>query len=77
MLRKHGDWMPLGSADEQRPAAEGTVEAWGRTAGNLAAHAPGDDTPKYFILLEWDQGVITSIRDFRYVPYIAQEADLG
>ncbi len=31
MLKAHGDWMPLGSADEQKPAAEGTVEAWGRS----------------------------------------------
>jgi hypothetical protein len=34
MLKKHGDWMPLGSADEQKPAAEGTVEAWGRSQDN-------------------------------------------
>ena len=34
MLKKHGDWMPLGSADEQKPAAEGTVEAWARSAKN-------------------------------------------
>lgn len=34
MLREHGDWMPLGSADEQKEAAEGTVEAWGRSADN-------------------------------------------
>jgi len=34
MLRAHGDWMPLGSADEQKPAADGTVEAWGRAPGN-------------------------------------------
>jgi hypothetical protein len=34
MLRKHGDWMPLGAADEQKAAAEGTVEAWGRSADN-------------------------------------------
>jgi hypothetical protein len=34
MLRQHGDWMALGSADEQKPAAEGTVEAWGRSAEN-------------------------------------------
>src|ERR1700722_9907149 len=33
-LKEHGDWVPLGSADEQKPAAEGTVEAWGRSAGN-------------------------------------------
>ena len=34
MLVKNGDWVPLGSADEQKPAAEGTVEAWGRAADN-------------------------------------------
>ena len=34
MLKKKGDWVPLGSADEQKPAAEGTVEAWGRAASN-------------------------------------------
>lgn len=34
MLKSHGDWMPLGSADENKPAAEGTVEAWGRSADN-------------------------------------------
>jgi hypothetical protein len=34
MLKKHGDWMPLGSADEQKPAAEGSVEAWGRSPAN-------------------------------------------
>jgi hypothetical protein len=34
MLVKHDDWMPLGSADEQKPAADGTVEAWGRATDN-------------------------------------------
>jgi|SRR5579859_4436409 len=34
MLKKHGDWMLLGAADEQKPAAEGTVEAWGRSPNN-------------------------------------------
>ena len=34
MLEKHGDWMLLGSADEQKPAADGTVEAWGRSPNN-------------------------------------------
>jgi hypothetical protein len=34
MLKKNGDWVPLGSADEQKPAAEGTVEAWGRSGSN-------------------------------------------
>ena len=34
MLKRHGDWMLLGSADEQKPAAEGTVEAWGRSPDN-------------------------------------------
>ncbi len=34
MLKAHGDWMLLGSADEQKDAAEGTVEAWARSANN-------------------------------------------
>ncbi|MCI4349402.1 MAG: hypothetical protein L3J93_04205 [Thermoplasmata archaeon] len=34
MLKARGDWVPLGIADEQKPAAEGTVEAWGRSAKN-------------------------------------------
>jgi hypothetical protein len=34
MLAKQGEWVPLGSADEQKPAADGTVEAWGRSPGN-------------------------------------------
>ena len=34
MLAKKGDWVLLGSADEQKPAAEGTVEAWGRSSTN-------------------------------------------
>jgi hypothetical protein len=34
MLRAHGNWMLLGSADEQKPAAEGTVEAWARSPTN-------------------------------------------
>jgi hypothetical protein len=34
MLTERGDWVALGNADEQKPAAEGTVEAWGRAADN-------------------------------------------
>ena len=34
MLTDYGDWMPLGSADEQKPAKEGTVEAWARSPDN-------------------------------------------
>ncbi len=34
MLTAHGDWMELGGADEQKPAKEGTVEAWGRSPDN-------------------------------------------
>ena len=34
MLKAHGDWLQLGAADEQKPAADYTVEAWGRWEGN-------------------------------------------
>ena len=33
-LVKQGDWVPLGAADENKDAAAGTVEAWGRSADN-------------------------------------------
>jgi hypothetical protein len=34
MLKTRGDWVELGSADEQKPVKEGTVEAWGRSLSN-------------------------------------------
>jgi hypothetical protein len=34
MLRQAGDWVELGGADEQKPAKEGTVEAWARSPTN-------------------------------------------
>ena len=34
MLVEVADWVPLGNADEQKPAAEGSVEAWGRSGAN-------------------------------------------
>ncbi len=40
----------------------------------LAAYVAGATAPSYFILLEWAGGRVVSIRDFRYVPYIAAEA---
>jgi hypothetical protein len=33
-LRAQGGWVPLGVADENKPAADGTVEAWGRAEDN-------------------------------------------
>jgi hypothetical protein len=34
MLKEHGDWIELGSADEQKAAKDGTIEAWARSADN-------------------------------------------
>ena len=33
-LREQGDWVPLGAADELKPAPPGSVEAWGRAQDN-------------------------------------------
>lgn len=33
-LVEQGDWVPLGASDENKPAAEGSVEAWGRSEDN-------------------------------------------
>jgi hypothetical protein len=37
LLKARGDWMPLGNADEQKPASDGTVEAWARSPDNPVA----------------------------------------
>ena len=34
MLKRAGDWVELGGADEQKAAKEGSVEAWGRSPAN-------------------------------------------
>ena len=34
MLKRAGDWVELGGADEQKAAKEGSVEAWGRSPDN-------------------------------------------
>lgn len=34
MLTKRGDWVALGNADEQKPAPDGSVEAWARSPDN-------------------------------------------
>jgi hypothetical protein len=34
LLKKHGDWMPLGGTDEQKAAPDGSVEAWARAPDN-------------------------------------------
>lgn len=34
MLKAAKDWVELGGADEQKPAKDGTVEAWGRSPKN-------------------------------------------
>ena len=34
MLKKHGDWIELGSKDEKQEAEEGTVEYWARSSDN-------------------------------------------
>jgi len=39
----------------------------------LAVHIGGQARPAYFIELGWSDGLVSSIRDFRYVSYIAQE----
>jgi hypothetical protein len=33
-LLGRAEWVPLGAADEKKPALEGTVEAWGRSGDN-------------------------------------------
>jgi hypothetical protein len=41
----------------------------------FAVYRAGAAAPAYFILMEFDNGRVQSIRDFRYVPYIVAEAE--
>jgi RNA polymerase sigma-70 factor (ECF subfamily) len=41
----------------------------------LAVYGAGAARPAYFILVEFERGQVKAIRDFRYVPYIAAEAE--
>ena len=41
----------------------------------LAAYRAGADRPAYFVLLEFEEGRVKTIRDFKYVAYIAAEAE--
>jgi RNA polymerase sigma factor (sigma-70 family) len=50
------------------------VRLEGRLA--LAAHVAGATAPSYFMLLDFDGDQLQLIRDFRYVPYIATDAEL-
>jgi hypothetical protein len=34
MLVERGDWVAVGNADEQKPAADGSIEAWARASDN-------------------------------------------
>jgi RNA polymerase sigma factor (sigma-70 family) len=47
-----------------------------RLEGQLALAACSADAPSYFMLLTFDNGKVTAIRDYRYVPYIALEAEV-
>ncbi len=58
---------------ERENVALRVVRLEGRLA--FAAYAAGAEKPAYFILLEFEAGRVKSIRDFRYVPYIAAEAE--
>ncbi len=41
----------------------------------LAGYVAASEAPAFFVLLGWEAGRLVEIRDFKYVPYIAQEAD--
>lgn len=57
---------------EKEDVALRLVELDGRPA--FAAYVAGAAQPAYFSLLEFESGRVTSIRDFRYVPYLVTEA---
>jgi RNA polymerase sigma factor (sigma-70 family) len=59
---------------EQENVRLEVVHLEGRLA--LAAYVDRATTPAYFILLDFADGRVQAIRDYRYVPYIAEDAEL-
>lgn len=52
--------------------------AWLDGTEVIAVFADRADTrPSYFMILEWRDGQISLIRDFRYVRYVAEDADFS
>ncbi len=49
------------------------VPGWFDGREVLAVTGAAGSAPRYFIELAWRDGHVAAIRDFRYVPYIAQE----
>ena len=60
------------SQSPQWQFAVGQVE--GRPAILAYDRAKGATQPVYFILLTWQDGQVTSIRDYFYTPYVMQDA---
>ena len=58
---------------EKEDVALRVVRLEGRLA--FAVYGAGAAAPAYFILMEFEDGRVRSIRDFRYVPYIVAEAE--
>jgi RNA polymerase sigma-70 factor, ECF subfamily len=58
---------------EKEAVALRVVQLEGQLA--CAAYVAGSEAPAYFILIAFTAGRVTAIRDFRYVPYIAAEAE--
>ena len=56
----------------------GTLDDAPGQAGSLGVHSPrASEHPSSFVLIEWRGDRVSLIRDFRYVPYIADEVRLG
>ena len=67
----------VGMYFERYEKAEVTLRvAWLEERLVLAAYPVGNAEPAYFMLLDWSDGRVTSIRDFRYVDYIVNEAEM-
>lgn len=50
--------------------------AWLETREVIAVHDGATNRPSHFMWLEWRDGRISFIRDYRYVPYVVMEAEL-
>jgi RNA polymerase sigma factor (sigma-70 family) len=59
---------------EKEPLSARVLRVDGQLALGVYPAGAAADKPAYFILLEFEAGRVKTIRDYRYVPYIAAEA---
>jgi len=76
-LKKQGDWVLLGAADEKKPVSPGTVEEWGRSPDNPVGGLVRPSQRLPWTLRDVHAAVVGRARFGRGHPRSPQQQDAG